>query len=340
MRVRAACRTAVALAALAPMAAGCGDTSRVREPDLVVSGTTPAPRDGARAAREEDERTRIAVVTHGEASSEFWSIVRNGIDAAERQMDVEVDYRSPDVFDIETMATLIDAAVAAKPDGLVVSIPDAELAPAIGRAVDAGIPVVSINSGSDVSRRVGALAHVGQPEEKAGYEAGRRLIAAGAKHAVCVKQEVGNAGLQRRCDGFARALREIDGSSRVLEVDDRDLAGSRRQLAEAASQPGVDAVLTLNRTLGEIAATSAPRRVVIGTFDYSPGVLTAVASGRIEFAVDQQPYLQGYLPIVFLAERARYGLFPAEGEVIPTGPSFVTRDTAVQTERLSRLGIR
>ena len=102
----------------------------------------------------------------------------------------------------------------------------------------------------------------------------------------------------------------------------------------------MDAVLTLNSTVGEIAAESTPRRVVIGTFDYSPGVLTAVGSGRIEFAVDQQPYLQGYLPVVLLAERARYGLFPAEGEVIPTGPSFITRDNAAQADRLSQLGIR
>jgi simple sugar transport system substrate-binding protein len=338
VRLRAACRTAVALAA-ALTAGGCGATSEVREPDLVVSGTTPAPAAGDRAP-ERDEGTTIAVVTHGQASSQFWAIVRNGIDAAERQMNVDVEYRAPDVYDVQTMSGLIDAAVAQKPDGLVVSIPSGELAPAIRRAIDAGIPVVSINSGSDVSRRLGTLAHIGQPEEIAGYKAGERLIAAGAANALCVNQEPGNAGLDRRCAGFARALREAGRSSRVLAVDDKDLAGTRRQLAEASSRNGVDAVLTLNSTVGEMAAESVPRRVVIGTFDYNPGVLTAVASGRIEFAVDQQPYLQGYLPVVLLAERARYGLFPAEGEVIPTGPSFITRDNAAQAERLSQLGIR
>jgi simple sugar transport system substrate-binding protein len=336
VRLRAACLAAVALAVSAALAAGCGDTNRIREPDLVVSGSTPAPREIA----EQDERTTIAVVTHGQASSEFWSIVRNGIDAAERQTNVEVEYHSPDVYDVETMAGLIDAAVAREPDGLVVSIPADALAPAIRRAIDAGIPVVSINSGSDVSRRLGALAHVGQPEEKAGYEAGKRLIAAGAANALCVNQEVGNEGLDRRCAGFARALREAGRVARVLEVDDRDVPGTRRLLADAASQDGVDAVLGLNSTVGAIAAESAPRRVVIGTFDYSPDVLTAVASGRLEFAVDQQPFLQGYLPVVLLAGRARYGLFPAEGEVIPTGPSFITRENATQVERLSQLGIR
>jgi simple sugar transport system substrate-binding protein len=340
VRLRAACLAAAALAAVGLMAAGCGSTNRVREPDLVVSGATPTPRESIRQQEEQDESTTIAVVTHGQASSPFWAVVRNGIDAAERQMRVEVVYSAPDIFDVETMAGLIDAAVARKPDGLVVSIPAEELAPAIGRAIRAGVPVVSINSGSDVSRRLGTLAHIGQPEEKAGYEAGRRLVAAGAADALCVNQEVGNEGLDRRCAGFARALREVGGVSRVLAVDDTKVAEARRLVADAASQDGIDAVLTLNSTIGELAAESAPRRVALGTFDYSPAVLTAVMSGRIEFAVDQQPYLQGYLPVVLLAERTRYGLFPAEGEVIPTGPSFITRENAAQADRLSQLGIR
>ena len=83
-----------------------------------------------------------------------------------------------------------------------------------------------------------------------------------------------------------------------------------------------------------------PRDVLIGTFDFTPTVLRAIRSGRIEFAVDQQPYLQGYLPVVFLAERARYGLFPAQGEVVPTGPNFITAANAAQAERLSLQGIR
>ena len=195
--------------------AGCGGTRETREPDVVVKGSaTPA-------AEEEDSEggggpVSIWVVTHGQASSAFWTIVRNGVDAASRQTAVQVTYRSPDVYDVGTMRDLIDDAVAAKPDGLVVSIPSEELAPAIRRAVKAGIPVVSINSGSDIARRIGTLAHIGQPEEKAGYQAGRRLARAGASDALCVNQEVGNVGLDRRCAGFARAMREAGGSSRVV----------------------------------------------------------------------------------------------------------------------------
>jgi simple sugar transport system substrate-binding protein len=331
-------RAAACLLALL-LVAGCGGSSQVREPDVVVGGATPA-------ANEEVEggggRVSIWMVTHGQASSAFWTIVRNGVDAASRQTSVQVTYRSPDVYDVGTMRDLIDDAVAANPDGLVVSIPSKELTAPIRRAVKAGIPVVSINSGSDIARRVGTLAHIGQPEERAGLEAGRRLVAAGAGAgtALCVNHEVGNVGLDRRCAGFARAIRAAGGRPRVLAVDTKDLAETRRLVGEASAQRGVDAVLTLNNTGGEVAADVVPRDVRIGTFDFTPTVLRAIRAGRIEFAVDQQPYLQGYLPIVFLAERARYGLFPAQGEVVPTGPSFITKDNAAEAERLSLLGIR
>ena len=331
-------RLAAAFLLAAVLIAGCGGTSKVHEPDVVLRGATPAPPPPNE--REASGKIHIWVVTHGQASSKFWTIVRNGIEAGGREADVQVTYRSPDVFNVKTMSHLIDEAVAAHPDGLVVSIPDDALAPAIRRAIAANIPVVSINSGSDLSRKLGTLAHVGQPEEKAGYEAGKRLVAAGAKNALCVNQEPGNEGLDRRCAGFARALREVGGVSRVLAVDDKDLKATRHRLVEEAGKPGIDSMLMLNNAVAEVAATSVPRRVVLGTFDFSPGVLAAVRTGRLEFAVDQQPYLQGFLPIVLLAERVRYGLFPAQGEVIPTGPSFITAKNAAQVERLSSLGIR
>jgi simple sugar transport system substrate-binding protein len=317
---------------------GCGGTREVREPDVVVAGSaTPAP---AEQGDDGSGRVEIWVVTHGQASSGFWTIVRNGVDAASRQTNVQVTYRSPDIYNVRTMRELIDDAVAARPDGLVVSIPSPALTPSIRRAVRAGIPVVSINSGSDIARRIGTLAHIGQPEEKAGYQAGRRLARAGAHNALCVNQEVGNVGLDRRCAGFARAMREAGGSSRVVPIDTKDLEASRQQIRFAASRPGVDGVLTLGLDAAELAVEVAPVGATLGTFDYSPAVLRAIRTGRMEFAVDQQPYLQGYLPVVFLAERARYGLFPAQGEVVPTGPSFITSENAAQAERLSLLGIR
>ena len=333
MRRLAACLLALVLVG------GCGGTRETREPDVVVrEATTPADETPARGR---SDAVHLWVVTHGQASSAFWTKVRNGIEAARRQMGIDVTYRSPDVYDVDAMRELIEEAVASMPDGLVVSIPSPELEAPIRAAVESGIPVVSINSGSDVARRVGTLAHVGQPEEQAGYKAGKRLVAAGAHTALCVNHEVGNEALDLRCAGFDRAMRESGGSSRVIAIDtNEDLDGSRERIRSASERPGVDAVLTLNSQGGELAAEVAPAGSILGTFDYSPVVLRAIRSGRIEFAVDQQPYLQGYLPIIFLTERARYGLFPAQGEVIPTGPSFVTRANAAQAVRLTQRGIR
>jgi simple sugar transport system substrate-binding protein len=333
VRRLAACLLAVVLVA------GCGDTRETREPDVVVrEATTPADETPARAR---SDAVHLWVITHGQASSAFWTIVRNGIEAARRQMAIDVIYRSPDVYDVDAMRKLIDEAVASDPDGLVVSIPSPELEAPIRAAIKAGIPVVSINSGSDVARRVGTLAHVGQPEEQAGYKAGRRLVAAGARTAICVNHEVGNEALDLRCAGFDRAMRESGGASRVIAIDtNEDLDDSRERIRLASARPGVDAVLTLNSQGGELSAEVAPAGSILATFDYSPKVLRAIRSGRLEFAVDQQPYLQGYLPIVFLTELARYGLFPAQGDVIATGPNFVTAQNAEQAERLSEQGIR
>ncbi|MEA2227422.1 MAG: simple sugar transport system substrate-binding protein, partial [Solirubrobacteraceae bacterium] len=197
-------RRALLLCLLAALLGGCGAAVELHERDLVVATAapderpSPAPRPAGVA---------IAVVTHGQAASGFWSIVKNGIDAAARAADVTVVYRSPDIYSVARMRQLIDQAVATHPDGLVVSIPSPALGGAIRRAVRAGIPVISINSGSDVFRRLGVLAHVGQPEGRAGEAAGRRLAAMGVRHALCLNHEVGNAGTDTRCRAFARALR-------------------------------------------------------------------------------------------------------------------------------------
>src|SRR4029079_8123804 len=156
--------------------------------------------------------------THGGASSPFWAIVRNGVEAAARQMDVLVTYRAPDVYSLDRMKAMVAKASAAKPDGLVVSLPEPGLGPEIRRAVKAGIPVVTINSGSDLAQRLGVLAHVGQPERGAGLVAGRRLAGAGVRRALCVNQQIGNLGLDARCAGLAAAMRAVGRSSSVIGV--------------------------------------------------------------------------------------------------------------------------
>ncbi len=328
--------------------AGCGSTTVTREPTVVVEGgepAAPAERSGIGAAAPgRDGMVRIAVVTHGQASSPFWAIVRTGVDAAERQMGVQVDYEAPDVYSLERMIELIDAAVASEPDGLVVSLPEPGLAPAIRRAVRAGIPVISINSGSDVYQRLGAIAHVGQPEGRAGLAAGKRLVRAGARKVLCINQQVGNVGLDARCAGLARAVRSAGGSARVLGIDDQS-PDTPRVIARAVTAGSIDGILATNATGGLLSIDALGRtrrhgRVEVAAFDLGPEVLEAVRAGKLAFAVDQQPYLQGYLPVVLLANRARYGLLPAQGDVVATGANFVTQANADQALELSQRLIR
>ncbi len=317
--------------------AGCGGREVVRAPAVHVSGTPAAAPAGAPVP---DGAVRIAVVTHGPASSKFWAIVRNGVTSAARRYDVLVDYRAPDVYSLARMSAMIDEAVATRPDGLVVSIPEDGLAPAIRRAVQAGIPVVSINSGSDIFRSLGVLAHVGQIEDRAGLEAGRRLAASGVRRALCVNQQVGNRGLDARCAGLERAMRDAGGSSRVLGVAD-DSPATPVRIARAVAAGGIQGILATNSLSGLAAAKGlGTTDVKIGTFDLTPDVLDAVQRGALSFAIDQQPYLQGYLPVEMLALRARYGLLPSEGDVIATGPHFVTRADVAKTIELSRQSIR
>jgi simple sugar transport system substrate-binding protein len=340
----------VLLAALA--LAGCGRTTNVSEPDLVVRGDEAVPAQRTPAATPARGRglrisnVRVAVITHGQASDPFWAIVKKGVDDAGRRSGIAASYRAPDTYDMARMRQMIDEAISARLDGLVVSLPDANaLAPAIKRAERAGIPVVSINSGSDQYRKLGVLAHVGQPEFRAGVSAGERLAQAGVRSALCVNQEVGNAGLEERCRGIETAMKRVGGRLRELGVDVQDRTQARRRIAAAVNQGGVDGVITLGPggaapALTALSASGLSDRVKVATFDLSPEVLQAVRDKKMLFAVDQQPYLQGYIPVMLLAERASHGLFPARNQLIPTGPQFVTPANAARVIDLSRRGFR
>lgn len=284
----------------------------------------------------------LAVVTHGQASDPFWSVVQNGVNAAAEDMGVKVEYNAPDTFDMVEMSQLIDAAVATEPDGLIVSIPDADaLRESIQGAVDAGIPVISMNSGSDVYEELGLLTHVGQTELIAGEEAGRRMADEGVTNALCINQEVGNAALDQRCEGFEQGL---GGTVEVVSVDLTDPTGAQAAIETALGQnPDLDGMLTLGPTGAEpaLAALDASGRaedVAFATFDLSPQVLEAVRDGNILFAVDQQQYLQGYLPVVFMTQFVENGTIPAS-EVL-TGPAFVTQENAERVIQLTEDGIR
>jgi simple sugar transport system substrate-binding protein len=290
---------------------------------------------------------RIVLVTHGQSSDPFWSIVANGARDAGRDMDVDVDYQAPTSFDMVRMTQLIEAATAGRPAGLVVSVPDGDaLGGAIRAAVDAGIPTVSINAGDDVWRDLGLLAHIGQTEREAGQAAGERLAATGARHVLCVNHEVGNLSLDLRCAGLADGLAATGATTRVLAVDLADPDDAQQRIAGAlAGDASIDAILTLGPAgappaLGALRDRGALGRIHYGTFDLTPDVLDALEAGDMLFAIDQQPYLQGYLPVVLLVKYLETGAMPGGGQVIRTGPGFVTRENAARVEELTARGIR
>jgi simple sugar transport system substrate-binding protein len=284
----------------------------------------------------------IAVVSHGQANDPFWSVVKNGVEQAGKDTGVKVSYRAPETFDMVAMSRLIDAAVNQRPDGLVVSVPDASaLGDSIKRAVKAGVPVITINSGLERSKELGALLHVGQSEFDAGKAAGEKLKALGGKNGICVNQEVGNVALDMRCKGFAEGF---GGKSKVVPTGNEPSEVRAKVKAALDSDTTVDTVMALGAsTAGEpaLAAAKATGRLAsirVATFDLSPGFLKALVAKEAAFAIDQQQYLQGYLSVNFLALHAKYGLVP--GGNVPSGPNLITSDKAAQVIDLSAKGIR
>jgi len=289
---------------------------------------------------------KIYVITHGQASDPFWSVVKKGVDQAAHDMGVQAIYEAPPTFDMVAMSHLIDSAVAAHPDGLVVSIPDPNaLGSSIKAAVAAGIPVISINSGSDVAQSLGVLVHIGQTEEQAGIGGGQKMGAAGVKHALCVNQEVGNAALELRCKGFKEGLAQTGGTITEIGVNLSNPTQTQ-QTIEAALQhnPSIDGIMTLGPT-GASPAIKALQdlnklgQIKLATFDLSSDVLNGIKSGQILFAIDQQQYLQGYLPIVLLT-LYKTNLNTVANSVILTGPGFVTSSNVTQVIALTAQGTR
>jgi simple sugar transport system substrate-binding protein len=283
---------------------------------------------------------KIAVVTHGASGDAFWSIVKAGVQKAGSDLGDNVTYESD--ADPAKQAQLIDAAVNQKVDGIVVSManPDA-LQDSIESAVDAGIPVVTINSGGDRSAEFGAIGHVGQDETIAGQGAGRELKAAGASNVLCVLHEAGNIGLEQRCSGASQGLgTEVT----PLQVDINDLQGAQSAIAsQLQSDPGIDAVLTLNSAVAAVAVSAAKdagSKARIATFDLNSDVIKGIKNGTIAFAVDQQQYEQGYLPIVMLQLYVKNLNTVGGGQPVLTGPGIVDKKNVDEIADLASAGTR
>ncbi len=294
----------------------------------------------AQAGARAEDKLRFVIVTHGAAADRFWSAVKEGAEAAAKDAGVTVVYRAPETFDVDKMAALAQAAVKEAPDGLIFSIPNADaLAPPIQAAVAAGIPVITINSGFDVSHSLGALLHVGQSEYEAGRVAGDTMRSLGGKKALCLNHELGNVGLDLRCKGF---IDGFAGSVEVVQVDPDPAKALKTITDRLTEDTEIDAILALSATsAGEPAVEAAKalegRTIRVGTFDVTDTMLKAVADGSASFAIDQQPFLQGYLPVEYLALLKRRGVIPVSNVRYRPAPCHDGRgEAAARTERGGR----
>ncbi|MGH3759797.1 sugar ABC transporter substrate-binding protein [Actinophytocola sp.] len=304
------------------------------------SETAPGGGGGRAGEFDPDAPLDFAVITHGAEGDAFWSVVKNGAEAAGRELGVTVTYVSDD--DPGAQAKLIDNAVAQGKTGLVVSManPDA-LEDSIVAAVRAGIPVVTINSGSESSREFGAIAHVGQDERIAGRAAGERFADAGKTKMLCVIHEAGNTGLNDRCDG---AREGFGGEVENLQVDINNPTDIEARIKGALqTNTDVDSVLTLSSQVADRAVTAAQgagSSAQIATFDLNTGVVDAVRDGTVLFAVDQQQYQQGYLPIMMLKLYRQNGNTLGGGQSVLTGPGFVDKSNADLVRPYTERGTR
>jgi simple sugar transport system substrate-binding protein len=286
------------------------------------------------------KKPKIIVVTHGQASDSFWLVVRNGVETAAKETESDVQYQAPEHFDLTAMSLLVDAAVVSKPDGLIVSIPDAAfLSKSIQAAVAAKIPVISINSGLEASKKLGCLMHIGQEEESAGREAGQRMKAMGVKQALILNQEIGNVALDQRTKGFRDGFEGPFHHVQVLPVKIDFKECHDAVTAYLQKNQDIDGILALGPvaaepTLQVLDEMGTADRIKLCTFDISPRIIQALMKKQMGFALDQQQWLQGYLPVVFLANYVKYGSI-LQNELMLTGPSFVTPENVEPVANLS-----
>lgn len=315
---------------LAAFAAGCGGDDDESGSDTGDDVSLTQGRD-----------LTIAVITHGSADS-FWSVAKKGAEQAGKDMGVEVKY-SESANDPQKQAQLIDAAVTEKVDGIAVSAPNPDaLKDPLAKAADAGIPIITLNSGQGDSADLGAITHVGQDEAVAGEAAGRRLAEAGGKKLLCVVHEQGNIGLEERCKGAAEGFGGDTENLQVKGVADVSTTLTEIQ-SKLESDDSVDSVLTLNPDIAVAArdaTQAASSDAKVATFDLSGDVVAAVKAGEILFAVDQQQYLQGYLPVVFLTLFNENANTVGGGLPVLTGPGFVDKANAETVEKLAQEGTR
>ena len=278
-------------------------------------------------------------ISHGPDSDSWFNVIKNAIKVTNEQMGVETEYRNPPSGDLADMARLVQQSSAAGVDGIIVTIADFNvLEGPIKDAVAKGIPVVTVNSGTvEESQKLGALMHVGQPEYEAGLGAGKRAKEAGIKSFLCVNHYITNPASVERCRGFAEGIGVELGNQMVDSgIDPSEVQNKVK--AYLTANPDTGAILTLGPNSAEPSIRAVKEMgldgdIYFGTFDLSAEISAAIKDGTINFAIDQQPFLQGSIPIQVLTNYVRYGVTPSNS--IFTGPGFVTKDNIALVESLA-----
>ncbi|MFD3504157.1 sugar ABC transporter substrate-binding protein [Streptomyces sp. NPDC058678] len=315
------------------LATGCSSSSggkKSEEGEAAVSAgkaTTP--------------RMTVAVITHAAPGDTFWDLIRKGAQAAAAKDNIKLVYSSDP--SAGNQANLVQNAIDQKVDGIALTAakPDA-MKDVVAKAKAAGIPVVGFNSGVDDWKRLGMLEYFGQDENIAGQAFGERLNELGAKHALCVIQEQGQVALEARCAGMKKGF---SGQTDILYVNGTDMPSVKSTItAKLKQDSSIDQVVTLGAPIALTAVQSlsdAGTKAKIATFDLNKQLVKAVQDGTIEFAVDQQPYLQGYLAVDSLWLYKSNGNVSGGGTApVLTGPAFITKDNADSVAEFAAKGTR
>lgn len=311
------------------------------------SATGGAPRptdnDGSGGGGTVDTpRLVVSMISHGAPGDTFWDLVRKGAEDAAQKDNIELRYSADP--EVPNQANLIQSAIDANVDGIAVTMPNAQaLGPTAQKAVDAGIPVVGLNAGMDTYQDYGLSGFFGQEERVAGELAGERLADDGAEHVLCVIHEQGNSSQEARCGGVADGMGGA-GKVETLYVNGMDLTAVQSTLqAKLAQDPGIDWVMGLVAPVALTAvqaAGGAGAEISIGTFDTNAALVAAIQNGDIAFAIDQQPYLQGYLAVDALWLAHRNGTTVGGGRPVYTGPSFVDASNVDIIADAAQAGLR
>jgi simple sugar transport system substrate-binding protein len=324
----------VAVAAAAALTlAGCSSSSGGKKSTEDTSG--------ASAGKASTPRMTVALVTHQAPGDTFWDIVRKGAQAAAAKDNIKLIYSADP--NAGNQANLVQNAIDQKVDGIAVTLakPDA-LKDVISKAKTANIPVVGLNSGLSDWKKLGLLEFFGQDETVAGEALGKRLNTEGAKKVVCVIQEQGNIGLTQRCDGVKKTF---TGTTEVLNVNGTDMPSVKSTItAKLTQDKSIDYVVTLGAPFALTAVqslTDAGSKAKVATFDLNKDLTGAISKGTIQFAVDQQPYLQGYLAVDSLWLYKNNGNYSGGGEQpVLTGPAFVDKTNVEAVAKYAANGTR